>query len=497
MKALAMHHTLGQHLGIPGPPPAPILGRWANMLQFGRDPLGHAGRLFGRYGQVVVLAKGAKTNLYSPLDDCPATVLAYGPEATRAASTQHDIYFKYPLSGPRYRLKDRSKRTAPLRHFAVGLFGVNLEEHREHRRLVMPAFHTRRVGSYLDTMVEVTESCLDGWRTGEQRNMMQELRVLTMRIATRTLFGEDIGERGRRIGPLLQTAFNALVHPLSRLFPYDIPGLPFHRFLTLIGVLDSEMRRIIEQKCQVGREGDDMLSILLQARDSESGLALSEDELIGHTNVFFLAGHETTANALTWTLFLLSQHPGVAADLVDELESVLHGAAPTLAQLEQLPLLDQVVKESLRMFTPAVFNGRVTSQPTQFCGYDLPAGTEVFVSIYHTHRMPEIFAEPTRFRPRRWDNSHPSIFEYNPFSAGPRMCIGWQFALQEIKIVLALLMQRFRLQCVPNVVINRAASIVLTPERGLPMTIHAQDRRFHSGVGDVRGNVREMVELPT
>jgi cytochrome P450 len=159
------------------------------------------------------------------------------------------------------------------------------------------------------------------------------------------------------------------------------------------------MRRIIEQKCQAGREGDDMLSILLQARDSESGLALSEDELIGHTNVFFLAGHETTANALTWTLFLLSQHPGVAADLVDELESVLHGAAPTLAQLEQLPLLDQVVKESLRMFTPAVFNGRVTSQPTQFCGYDLPAETEVFVSIYHTHRMPEIFAEPTRFRP--------------------------------------------------------------------------------------------------
>ncbi len=132
----------------------------------------------------------------------------------------------------------------------MGLFGVNLEEHREHRRLVMPAFHTRRVGSYLDTMVEVTESCLDGWRTGEQRNMMQELRVLTMRIATRTLFGADIGERGRRIGPLLQRAFNALVHPLSRLFPYDVPGLPFHRFLTLIGVLDSEMRRIIEQKCQ-------------------------------------------------------------------------------------------------------------------------------------------------------------------------------------------------------------------------------------------------------
>ncbi len=220
------------------------------------------------------------------------------------------------------------------------------------------------------------------------------------------------------------------------------------------------------------------------------------DELIGHTNVFFVAGHETTANALTWTLFLLAQHPNIAADLLDELDSVLHGTAPTLEQLEQLTFLDQVVKESLRMFTPAIFHGRVTSQATEFCSYELAAGTEVFVSIYHTHRMPDLYPEPARFRPQRWDSIHPSIFEYNPFSAGPRMCIGWQFALEEIQIVLAMLMQRFRLQCAPNIVINRAGSIVLTPYGGLSMTIHAQDRRFQDGVGGVRGNVREMVDLP-
>jgi cytochrome P450 len=110
--------------------------------------------------------------------------------------------------------------------------------------------------------------------------------------------------------------------------------------------------------------------------------------------------------------------------------------------------------------------------------------------------MPDLYPEPARFRPQRWDCIHPSIFEYNPFSAGPRMCIGWQFALQEIKIVLAMLMQRFRLQCAPNIVINRAGSIVLTPCGGLRMSIHAQDRRFRDGVGAVRGNVRGMVELP-
>lgn len=491
-----MHLEFALSSDIPGPPPARLMGRWGNMLQFGRDPLGHSGRLFERHGNVVMLAKGAKTNLYSPLEDCPGTVLAYGPEATRAASAQHEIYLKFPLSGPRYRLKDQSQRTSPLKHFGVGLFGVNLEEHQQHRRLVMPAFQTKRISSYRDAMVEITKAFLDGWRIGAQRNMMHELRLLTMRIATRTLFGEDIGAHSRSIGLLLQEAFSVLANPLTGLFPYDLPGLPFHRLLTLIGELDSEMRRIIEQKRNSGRDGDDMLSILLQARDAESGLVLSEDELIGHTNVFFVAGHETTANALTWTLFLLFQHPNIAADLLDELDSVLHGTAPTLEQLAQLPFLDQVVKESLRMFPPAIFNGRVTSRSTEFCGYELAAGTEVFVSIYHTHRMPDLYPEPARFRPQRWDSIHPSIFEYNPFSAGPRMCIGWQFALQEIKIVLAMLMQRFRLQCAPNIVINRAGSIVLTPCGGLPMTIHAQDRRFRDGVGAVRGNVRGMVELP-
>jgi hypothetical protein len=149
-----------------------------------------------------------------------------------------------------------------------------------------------------------------------------------------------------------------------------------------------------------------------------------------------------------------------------------------------------------RLFTPAPFNGRVISQPTEFCGYELPAGMEVFVSLYHTHRMPEIYPEPARFHPRRWESMEPSIFEYNPFSAGPRLCIGWQFALQEMKVVLAMLLQRIRLRCVPKLVINRTGVIVLTPEGGLPMIIHAQDRLFRHGVGGVRGNVRDMVELP-
>ncbi len=212
--------------------------------------------------------------------------------------------------------------------------------------------------------------------------------------------------------------------------------------------------------------------------------------------VFLAAGLETSANALTWTLFLLSQHPHVMADLVDELAAVLHGAPPTVDQIERLPLLDHVIKESMRVIAPVPFNGRVTSQAVSLAGYVLPPGTEVFVSIYHTHKMPELYPEPNVFNPHRWETIQPTIFEYNPFSAGPRLCIGAPFAMLEMKIGLAMLLQRYRLELVRGQTIDRLGVIVLTPKQGMLMTVHPQDRQFGKGVGGVRGNVREMVVLP-
>jgi cytochrome P450 len=204
----------------------------------------------------------------------------------------------------------------------------------------------------------------------------------------------------------------------------------------------------------------------------------------------------TSANALTWTLLLLSQHPRVAADLLDELEGVLGGDAPSVESLARLPLLDRVVKESLRVITPVPFNGRIVARPTELGGYTLPEGTEVFVSIYHTHHMPELYPRPEAFDPRRWESINPSVYEYHPFSAGPRMCIGATFAVLELKIVLSMVVQRYRLELAPRARIDRVGVIVLTSKKGLPMTLHRQDRAFDRGVGGVRGNVREMVELP-
>ncbi|CAA9573031.1 cytochrome P450 hydroxylase [uncultured Synechococcales cyanobacterium] len=480
-------------LDVPGPSPVKVFGRATNAFRFAKDSIGYTRQLFQNYGPIVSLSYGGGTNIYSPLLNCPGTVFAYGPELVRQVATQHEIYYKHPLSGKLYRKGTDSERTEPLKHFVVGLFGVNSDQHRQHRQLLMPAFHKQQVESYCNDIVAITQSVLDHWQIGEPSNIAEVMRLLTLRVATKTLFGEDIGEGGGCTGRLLQDALALLSSPLIALLPLDLPGLPYHRFLNLITRLDEEMRGMIAHKRAAGGGDKDVLSMLIQACD-ETGAVLNEDELLGHAGVIFAAGHETSSNALTWTLFLLSQHPQVAADLLDELQGVLQGEAPKVEQLPRLPLLEKVIKESMRVLPPVPWNGRVTAQPTQLGGYALPQGTEVLVSIYQTHHMPELYPRPELFNPRRWETIEPTIFEYNPFSAGPRMCIGVGFAMMEMKIVLAMLLQRYRLQFIPQK-IDRYGVIVMAPKDGMSMLVHKQDRQFAQGVGGVRGNVREMVDL--
>ena len=484
-----------RRLAVPGPRPLPLLGPTGNVIRFAADSIGESRRLFDRFGPVTALVAGGGTRLYSPLPDCPGTVLTYGPEPARQVASHHDVFWKHPLTFTLYPTGEVPPRRAPLKHFMVGLFGVNGEEHRQERRLLMPAFHKKRIEAYRDDMVAIAQSELDRWRPGETRDMAEAMRLLTLRVATKTLFGLDVGERGGGIGRLLQDAIGTTATPLATRLPLDLPGLPYRRFLDLIHRYDDEMRAIIASKRAAGADEGDVLSMLLAARD-EQGAPLSEDELLGHTGVFFAAGHETSANALTWTLFLLAQHPAVAADLLDELAGELRGTAPTVEQLAKLPLLERVVKESMRVLGPVPWNARVMAAADEVGGYELPAGTEVFVSIYETHHMPELYPRPEAFDPRRWETISPGPYEYMPFSAGPRMCIGAGFAMLEIRLVLAMLLQRYRLQCLPNFTVDRSGLVVVTPGRGMPMHIHTQDGRFAEGVGGIRGNVREMVELP-
>jgi cytochrome P450 len=496
---------------VPGPLPMRGLGTLPRLIAFGRDPIGTAGRLFARYGPIASIVRGPARMV------CPTgrgVVLATGAEINREVLTQHDRYHMYALPGVFYpeeamleRAASRKRfsagphvdRLRPVRRTLTGLFHVNGNEHRRHRRLLMPAFHKTRIDAYCEEMVRITNAVLDGWREGETRDVLEDMTRTTLRIATTTLFGEDVGERGVTLAKLMQEWLITMMKP-SMIARLDLPRTAYRRWLDLTSSIDERTVEIVREKRARmerarGEVGRDMLSMLLAARD-EDGSALDEDELIGHTGVIFAAGHETSTNALAWTLLLLSEHPEIASDLCEELASVLRGGPPTVASLAKLPLLDAVVKESLRVLPPVPLHPRIVAEDHELQGHLLPRRTELMLSIFHMHHDPEVFSEPRRFLPSRWSTIKPTTFEYNPFSAGPRMCIGATFATMEIKIVLATLLQRFRVGLAPNARIDRRVAITMAPKFGMPMRICRADNDWRRGAGALtRGDIRELVQF--
>jgi cytochrome P450 len=477
---------------LPGPRPWPVLGTSGNLLRFALDPLRYVERLFRQHGPVAALVRGRSRRIASPGADTPAVVFIHGPELNRAVLADHERFHKSALSGPLFPEHGTSARTLPLRRMLTGLFHVNGDVHRKHRRLLMPAFHKSRIDGYRADMVAITEAVVARFQMGSVRNLREDMTELTLRIVTKTLFGSDMREQGLAIAREL-SAWLA-VFRASASVPWDLPGLPYRRFLDLSQSVDRRLVELIAERRRLARSGDDMLSMLLEAHD-ESGARLDDDELIGHVGTIFAAGHETSANALCWTLFLLSQHPEVEAALAEELSTTLRGEAPSLDALSSLPLLERVIKESLRLFPPAPMNHRIAAEDCEIGGFAVPRSSEVLSSIYHTHRQPDLYPEPRRFRPERWQAFDPGPYAYNPFGVGPRMCIGATFAQMELKIVLAILLQRFRFELLQERRLDRLVSIVMAPGPGLFLRLQPVGSRLANGSRRRRGSVWKMLEL--
>ncbi len=488
----------------PGPLPMRVVGPIGNMLRYFNDPIVSAGRLFARYGNVVSLVK-SPVHIASPgpgwgtgklrTATGGGVVLVNGAEHNRTVLTQHDRFHMIALPGVLYPVGDVPERKKPITRMMTGLFHVNGDEHRRHRRLLMPAFAKTRIDAYRDDMVRITEDALARFEPGETRDIHSDLTELTLRIATKTLFGEDEGERGVKIARMMQSWLMTMFSPWMVLPRLDLPGLPYRRFLDLTHAIDRATVEIVRAKrSRTAPDSPDMLSTLLAAKD-EDGSELDEDEVIGHTGVIFAAGHETSTNALAWTLFLLAQHPKFLRDLEDELDAVLAGRAPTIEELGKLPVLDATIKESMRVLPPVPIHPRIVAEDTELAGYRLPVGSEVFLSIFHMHHDPAVFSNPEVFDPRRWETIKPSVFEYNPFSAGPRMCIGASFALMEIKLVLAALLQKFRFELPRGTDVNPRVAITMAPQGGLKMCVRRRSDPLTPPVS-VRGRVRDLVHLP-
>jgi cytochrome P450 len=462
-------------LRIPGPSPSPVLGYRGNIVRFFLDPIAFLQTLYHDYGKIAALTHNN-----------PTWLAAFGPEYNQQILSHADTFLISPLpvSAP--------PGTA-LNRLTSGLVFMNGPIHRQQRRLMMPAFHKKYIDSYRDDIVAITQRMLDSWQIGQHLNIAREMQKLTLQIATKSFFGVDVREQAGNIGTLMHGWIQMATSPAVLMFQKDLPGTPYRALQRLSQRIETQIRALIASKRADPSEQLDVLATLINTRD-EDGSSMTDDQLIGHAHVLFEAGHETTASALTWTLFLLAQHPKILADLRDELAGVLRGAPPTVEHLAQLPLLERVVKESMRVLTPVVFMMRLTAEPCTLGPYRLPQGARVIYSQYISHRLPELYSEPATFRPDRWLSIEPNGYEYIPFGAGPHVCIGAAFAMMELRMVLAMILQRYGLELEQGARIDRQVQLTLAAKRGVPMQVIPRDRAPQQA--EVRGNIRELVDLP-
>lgn len=446
----------------PGPPAIPLLGVFGNALRFVNDALLQLRELHEHYGPVVSLTAGS-----------PRYLFAFSPEANHALFSQPDLF--HTLSNEQWPVR-YPPDSAAWRLVEGGLLQMNGPRHKQQRRLILPAFHKQRVVAYRDGIVALTQAMLDGWREGEVHDLLAAARALTLSTAVQTFLGLPAGPEAQQMRQLVEQWIDYSFSIGAMLLPLRLPGTPFTRSLAVAEAVEQQLLGLIARRRAEGATGKDALSMLLQAQD-EDGNRLTDLELVGQTMTLFVAGHITTASALTWTLLLLATHPASYLALMDELDEVLGGAPPEVAQLAELPLLEGTIKESLRLCPPLYWSARVTTAPTTLGGYDIPAGSQVNWSAAITHRLPALYPEPHRFKPERWQTISPSSYEYIPFGGGARRCIGAEFALLELRLVLAMLLQRFRpaLPAQAHVARERrgAGLLFLTPKGPLPFTLLA------------------------
>jgi len=316
---------------------------------------------------------------------------------------------------------------------------------------------------------------------------------LAMWLATAPVLGLDPEKEGEAIGRQLERTMNTLLNPFSLLFPYNIPGLPFHRLLQNAEEMETIVKKVIARKKEEGLTGDDILSIMIQMREQDPE-RLSESELIGHTTTMYRGGYNPNGMVLYWALFLLDQHPDVLKRVLAELEEVLNGSNPTPEQLDKLSYLEGVLKETMRIFPAGTWTGRLAMKDFELDSHPLPKGTWVVMSPYITHRLPEVFSDPYQFKPERWLTAHHSAYEFMPFSAGPRYCIGTSLAMMQLKTAMSILLQSHSYVLKPGTKVDYVGLNSIRPKHGLPMVVKPFGEK-HT-VTPFAGNVRKLVSIP-
>ena len=433
----------------PGPKGHFVLG---NLPEFGADVLGFFTRCAREYGGIVRLRLAHRT----------------------AYLLSHPDYIEYVLVTNN---KNFVKHSFSWRHvramFGQGLLTSEGDFWLRQRRLAQPAFHRKRIASYGGVMVAYTERMLDEWCDGEVRNLHDDLMRVTLEIVTKVLFDGDVAKDveaaavGRALDALLEEAAVRLRRPFY--IPDSIPLPGNIRYRRSVRTMDELVYRIIREHRSADRDAGDLLSMLLEARD-ETGRGMTERQLRDEAVTILLAGQETVALALSWTWYLLSQHPTIERRLVDEVRQVLGDRPPYVSDFPALRYTERVIKEGMRLYPPAYSFGREAVDDCEIGGYAVPAGTTLFMSPWVMHRQPRYFEQPDAFMPERWDSDLAERlpkFVYFPFGGGPRLCIGSRFAMMEAVLLLAAIARRFHLSLVPERPVTPFPSMTLRPKDGI------------------------------
>jgi len=433
----------------------------------GRDPLALLTRLSREYGEIAYFRMGSERVYF-----------VNQPQYIR------DVLVTYQNNFTKSRGLERAKRL-----LGEGLLTSEGAAHLRHRRLLQPAFHRDRIASYASVMVAHAERTRDRWTDGATLDVSKEMMRLTLSIVGKTLFSSDVESKADEVGvavtEVLETFWFTLLPFQGLIERLPLPVL--RRGRASRARLDALIYSMIDERRASGRDHGDLLSMLLAVREDpapgETGSAhpagrsvrnpaLTPQQVRDEAITLLLAGHETTANALTWTWYLLSQHPEVEARLHAEIDGVLEGRPPTVADIARLPLVEQVVTESMRLYPPAWIIGRRAIAEYKIGPYVVPPRAMIFMSPYVTQRDARFFDEPDRFDPDRWTRARAAEipkFAYFPFGGGARQCIGEHFAWMELVLVVATLAQQWQLRLAPNHRVVPQPLITLRAKHGMAM----------------------------
>lgn len=438
------------------PPTAPRLPIVGNALSLAKDPLAFLQGMRHTHGDVVNVRIG-------PL----RTTLIHDPDlvldilVTRNRLWQKDFYLQTTLK--------------PV--LGNGLLASEGDFWRKQRRLAQPAFHRERIAAYGDEMVEHASRLARRWADGAVRDIHQDMMELTLGIASQTLFGANV--RAGEVGRALEDCIAVVSDPLELVFPVlqRFPTPNRVRFNRAVKKLDAIVYGLIDERMKAGDTAmtSDLLSMLLQARD-EDGSRMPRTQLRDECLTILLAGHETTAINLSWTWYLLSQHPEVKRKFLEELDEVLGDRPATFADVPNLRYTGHVISESLRLYPPAWSMGREAIDDLELGGYRIARGVNVWFCPWSIQRDRRWFDEPNTFRPERWEGDLAKQlhrYAYFPFGGGPRFCIGQAFAQLEAVLVLATLARSFDIDVLPHPRVIAVPSVTLRPKHG----IHARLRR--------------------